>query len=168
MNPHHPHALRDWRGNLAVLTVSDTRTVAEDRSGAAILEMIEREGHHRFDYKILPDEPDLVRRQVSTWVQDEKCDAVLINGGTGIAPRDTTYEAIASLLERRLDGFGELFRALSWEEIGSRAMLSRAVAGIASDTMVFSMPGSTPAVRLAMERLILPQLAHLAGELRKP
>jgi molybdenum cofactor biosynthesis protein B len=168
VNPHHPHALRDWRGHLAVLTVSDTRTVAEDRSGAAILELIEREGHHRFDYKILPDEPDLVRRQVMTWVQDEKCDAVLINGGTGIAPRDTTYEAIASLLERRLDGFGELFRALSWEEIGSRAMLSRAVAGIASGTMVFSMPGSTPAVRLAMEKLILPQLAHLAGELRKP
>jgi molybdenum cofactor biosynthesis protein B len=165
---HHPHAIPDWRGNLAVLTVSDTRTADDDGSGKAILEMIAQERHYRFDYKILPDDPDQVRRQVMSWVQNDKCDAVLINGGTGIAPRDTTYEAIASLIERRLDGFGELFRALSWEEIGSRAMLSRAVAGIASGTMVFSMPGSTPAVKLAMEKLILPQLAHLAGELRKP
>jgi len=163
----HPHALRDWHGNLAVLTVSDTRTEAEDRSGAAILSLLEREGHSRFDYRILPDEPEDVRLQVAAWIEDERCDGVLVNGGTGIAPRDSTYEAIAGLLDRRLDGFGELFRFLSWEEIGSRAMLSRAVGGVASGTMVFSMPGATAAVRLAMERLILPQLAHLAGELAK-
>ncbi len=163
----HPHAIQDFKASLAVLTVSDTRTGADDRSGAAITELLEAAGHTRVDYCILPDEPDRVKEQVVSWLNDPGLDGVLISGGTGIAPRDTTYEAIAGLLDRRLDGFGELFRMLSYREIGARAMLSRAVAGIASGKMVFSMPGSTPAVTLAMKELILPQLPHLAGELRK-
>ena len=151
-----------------MLTVSDTRTEADDRSGATLTELLERAGHTRFDYKILPDEPQQVERQVRAWILIPELDGVLINGGTGIAPRDTTFEAVSGLLERRLDGFGELFRMLSYREIGARAMLSRAVAGIACGKLVFSMPGSTPAVTLAMKELILPQLSHLAGELRKP
>lgn len=164
---HHPHAIPDFRASLAVLTVSDTRTEADDRSGAAITALLEQAGHTRIDYRILPDEPGQVGQQVRTWIQVPELDGVLINGGTGIAPRDTTYEAVYGMLERRLDGFGELFRMLSYREIGARAMLSRAVAGIAGGKMVFSMPGSTPAVTLAMKELILPQLPHLAGELRR-
>jgi molybdopterin adenylyltransferase len=94
-------------------------------------------------------------------------DAILVNGGTGISSRDTTYEAVTRLLEKRLDGFGELFRMLSFAEIGSRALASRAVAGVHGKTLVFSMPGSTKAVRLAMEKLIVPELGHLVGELQK-
>ena len=165
---HHPHAIPGFRASLAVLTVSDTRTEADDRSGATISELLDESGHSRFDYRILPDEPRLVEGQVQAWIQVPELDGVLINGGTGIAPRDTTFEAISNLLDRRLDGFGELFRMLSYREIGGRAMLSRAVAGIAAGKLVFSMPGSTPAVTLAMKELILPQLSHLAGELRKP
>ena len=153
---------------MAVLTVSDTRTETDDRSGAAISRLLSEAGHTRLDYRILPDEPQQVAEQVQGWLQVPELDGVLINGGTGIAPRDTTYEAVAGLLDRRLDGFGELFRMLSYREIGGRAMLSRAVAGIASGKILFSMPGSTPAVTLAMKELILPQLSHLAGELRKP
>lgn len=153
---------------MAVLTVSDTRTETDDRSGAAISRLLSEAGHTRLDYRILPDEPQQVAEQVQAWLQVPELDGVLINGGTGIAPRDRTYEAVAGLLDRRLDGFGELFRMLSYREIGGRAMLSRAVAGIASGKILFAMPGSTPAVTLAMNELILPQLSHLAGELRKP
>ncbi len=163
----HPHAIQDFKAALAVLTVSDTRIEADDRSGAAITELLEAAGHTRADYLILPDEPHRVGEQVASWLKDPDLDGVLVSGGTGIAPRDTTYEAITGLLDRRLDGFGELFRMLSYREIGPRAMLSRAVAGIACGKMVFAMPGSTPAVTLAMKELILPQLSHLAGELRK-
>jgi molybdenum cofactor biosynthesis protein B len=164
---HHPHAIPDFRASLAVLTVSDTRTENDDRSGSVLTELLESAGHSRFDYRILPDEPQQVTDQVRSWIQAPALDGVLISGGTGIAPRDTTYEAVSELLDLRLDGFGELFRMLSYREIGARAMLSRAVAGVASGKLVFSMPGSTPAVTLAMKELILPQLPHLAGELRK-
>lgn len=116
---------------------------------------------------ILPDDPDRVQDRVRDWLGDEHCDGVLVAGGTGVSPRDRTYEAIAALIDRRIDGFGELFRSLSFEEIGSAAMLSRAVGGIASGRIVFAMPGSPKAARLAMERLILPELGHILGELRK-
>ena len=102
-------------------------------------------------------------RRVTELCRRADCQAVLLTGGTGLAPRDTTYEAVSELLDKRLDGFGELFRMLSYEEIGSAAMLSRATAGVCEATMVFSMPGSTGAVRLAMDKLILPQLGHLAA-----
>jgi len=119
------------------------------------------------DYRILPDEADAISDCVAAWIGRADCDAIVVNGGTGIAQRDRTYEAVSALLDRRLDGFGELFRALSYEQVGSAAMLSRAVGGIARGKPVFSLPGSPGAVALALERLVLPELGHLLGELRK-
>jgi molybdenum cofactor biosynthesis protein B len=148
-----------------VLTVSDTRTAADDLSGATARRSIERAGHRVVDAAIVRDEPDAVRARVLAWLDGSDCDAVLVTGGTGIAPRDRTYEAVAGLLERRLDGFGELFRALSFEQIGSAAMLSRAVGGIARAKPVFSVPGAPHAVELALERLILPEIGHLLDQL---
>ena len=146
----------------AVLSVSDTRTAETDKSGALIRERLESAGHRIISHEIIPDDPSRVRDRVSTLCGERLCQAVLLTGGTGLAPRDTTYEAVTSLLDKRLDGFGELFRALSFQEIGSAAMLSRATAGVCGSTLVFSLPGSTGAVRLAMDRLIVPELGHLA------
>ena len=150
-----------------VLTVSDSRTAEDDRSGDLIQKLLEGGGHAVVERSIVPDEPDQVRPRVLAAIAQPEIDAVLITGGTGIAPRDSTVEAVQPLLDRQLDGFGELFRALSFEEIGAAAMLSRALAGTAARTAVFLMPGSTGAVRLAVERLILPELAHLIGQLRR-
>jgi molybdenum cofactor biosynthesis protein B len=124
-------------------------------------------GHRVVAYRVLPDEPREVRQQLEAWLADPEPDGVIVNGGTGISPRDRTYEAVADLLDRRLDGFGELFRSLSFEEIGSAAMLSRAVGGISMGKLLFSLPGSPPAVKLGLERLILPELGHLLAELSK-
>jgi molybdenum cofactor biosynthesis protein B len=147
----------------AILTISDTRTPQTDESGALIRARLEAAGHRIQDYDVLPDDPQRVRRRVTETCERRECQVVLLSGGTGIATRDSTYEAIGGLLDKKLDGFGELFRNLSFQEIGSAAMLSRAVAGICNGTAVFSMPGSTPAVRLAMDRLILPELGHVAA-----
>jgi molybdenum cofactor biosynthesis protein B len=116
---------------------------------------------------VVPDDPEKIRDVVEGWLASEGCDAVVVSGGTGISTRDRTYEAIDGLLDRRLDGFGELFRMLSFEQVGSAAMLSRAVGGIARRTPLFALPGSPRAVQLALDRLILPQLGHLLAELRK-
>lgn len=153
--------------SLALLTVSDTRTEADDRSGATARELIEAAGHSVMEYAILPDEPDRVREWAGQCLSREDCEGLIVNGGTGISSRDRTYEALNGLLERRLDGFGELFRLLSFEEIGARAMLSRAVAGIARDKPLFALPGSTAAVKFGLERLILPVLGHLLAEIRR-
>lgn len=150
---------------LCVLTVSDTRTAGTDASGAAALRLLGQAGHRSLDYRIVPDEPQRVVEQVREWLDLDVCDGVITNGGTGIAPRDRTFEALDALLEQRLPGFGELFRMLSYAEIGSAAMLSRAVGGIARGRPVFSLPGSTAAVELALERLILPELGHLLQQL---
>lgn len=162
-----PHGRPVAGARLALLTVSDTRTVDDDRSGSVARTMIERAGHGVADYRILPDDPERITRYVLRWVDREDCDGVVVSGGTGIAARDRTYEALDGLLDKRLDGFGELFRALSFERVGSAAMLSRAVAGIARNKPVFSLPGSPGAVELALGRLILPELGHLLAELRK-
>jgi molybdenum cofactor biosynthesis protein B len=151
----------------AVVTVSDTRTAETDTSGALIRERLERAGHAVVFYAIVPDEREEIGRLVDELVQRPDCDAVLLNGGTGIARRDVTYEAIAERIEKRLDGFGELFRWLSYREIGTAAMLSRALAGVYRGRIVIAMPGSTGAVRLAMDELVLPELAHLVFEARK-
>jgi molybdopterin adenylyltransferase len=149
----------------AVLTVSDTRTPDTDSSGARIRELLEADGHRVAAYAILPDEPEIVRTRLVELVA-ESVEVAIINGGTGLAPRDTTYEAIVGMLDKRLDGFGELFRSLSFAEIGPAAMLSRAVAGVAGRTLVASLPGSTPAVDLAMRKLLLPVLGHAVQLLR--
>jgi molybdenum cofactor biosynthesis protein B len=163
----HEHAAAVVRASVAVLTVSDTRTPEDDRSGSVARTLLERAGHRLFDYRILPDEPDRIASCVREWLADARCEAVVVNGGTGIAARDRTYEAVSGLLEQRLEGFGEIFRALSFAEVGSAAMLSRAVGGVARGKPVFSVPGSPAAVELALARLILPELGHLLAELRR-
>ena len=147
----------------AVLTASDTRTPETDTSGQRIQTLLREAGHQVAAYTILPDDPQQIGQQLDSWLTEPTIQAVLINGGTGLAPRDTTYEAIVSRLDKHLDGFGELFRRLSFDEIGAAAMLSRAVAGTARGRFVASMPGSTPAVELAMTRLIIPQLGHIVA-----
>jgi molybdenum cofactor biosynthesis protein B len=165
---HHPHRESGpERPAIALLTVSDTRTEQDDRSGATARELIESHGGRVVAYRILSDDPPSVRAQVRSWVSNDEIDAVIVNGGTGISPRDRTYEALDGILDQRLDGFGELFRSLSFLEIGAAAMLSRAIGGVCSGKPVFSLPGSPGAVRLALERLILPELRHLIGELNR-
>jgi molybdenum cofactor biosynthesis protein B len=145
--------------------VSDTRTEDTDLGGRTIRERLLAAGHRVVDHRILPDEPDLVTQQLSDWLDRPDCDGVIVTGGTGIAARDRTHEAIVGLLDVRLDGFGELFRALSYRSIGSAAMLSRAVAGIARGKPVFAVPGSPAAVELALDLLIVPELSHILSEL---
>lgn len=149
----------------AVLTVSDTRTPETDTSGRAIAALLDAAGHTVARRQILRDEPDQVRAAVQADLGT--VDAIITTGGTGITARDSTYEAIAALFEKRLDGFGELFRALSYTEIGSAAMLTRATAGVARRTVIFMLPGSEHAVRLAMTKLIVPELGHVVRELRR-
>jgi len=164
--PYAPHPDQDDISvGCAVLTVSDTRTPDTDKSGQLIKAKLTAAHHRMVAYQIHQDEPERVRLQIQNWVADPNVQAVLVNGGTGIAPRDTTYEAIATLLTKTLPGFGELFRMLSYEEIGSRAIASRAIAGVCQSTLIFSMPGSSKAVELAMEKLILPELQHLTTQL---
>jgi len=149
-----------------VVTASDTRGEAEDASGAFLRAAAASAGHAVVGYRIVKDEPSALRAALDEAAK-AGAEAVVVNGGTGIAGRDRTYEAVSAVLEKRIDGFGELFRMLSFQEIGSAAMLSRAVAGTWGDRVVFSVPGSEPAVRLAWERLIGPELGHVLRELRK-
>ncbi len=153
--------------SVAVLTVSDTRTTETDTSGRLILDGLAAGGHTVVDYRIAPDDPEAIRAIILGWAANPRIAAILTNGGTGIARRDTTYDVVAGLLDKRLDGFGELFRMLSFPEIGAAAMLSRAVAGVHQETLIMTMPGSRNAVGLALGRLILPELAHLVYEVTK-
>lgn len=150
-----------------VITISDSRTEATDASGAHIKELLIRNGHKVVRYQLVKDEPEVIRTLLRQGIDDAEVQVVLCNGGTGISVRDRSYEAVVQVLEKRLEGFGEIFRMLSYQDIGSAAMLSRAVAGIAGSTVIFSMPGSKGAVTLAMEKLILPELGHLVWELEK-
>jgi molybdenum cofactor biosynthesis protein B len=149
-----------------VVTASDTRGEAEDTSGAYLRAALASAGHFLSGYRIVRDEPDEVREALAA-AAAAGAEAVIVNGGTGISGRDRTYEAVAGLLEKRIDGFGELFRMLSFHEIGSAAMLSRAVAGSWQGRAIFSVPGSTAAVRLAWGKLIGPELGHVAFELAR-
>jgi molybdenum cofactor biosynthesis protein B len=157
---HHAEAARSVA--CAVVTISDTRTPADDRSGDLIAELLAAAGHSVARRSIVPDEPGAVADVVRALVDRPEVAVILLTGGTGVAPRDQTPEAIVALFTKELPGFGELFRMLSYQEIGSAAMLSRACAGMIDRTALFLMPGSTAAVKLAMERLILPELGHLA------
>lgn len=148
-----------------MLTISDTRTAANDTSGDAIVEALTVAGHQVVARQIVRDEPALVRDFVMAHAHDAQ--VVITTGGTGITSRDTTYEAISDLLERTLDGFGELFRMLSYAEIGSAAMLTRACAGTIGRTAVFALPGSHHAVALAMDKLIVPEIGHVVRELSR-
>lgn len=152
---------------LAVVTASDSRKPGEDLSGALIRERATAAGHRVVESRLVPDEAGALRAAVEAALASPAIDAVVVTGGTGLAPRDVTIEAVAPLFEKSIDGFGELFRRLSWDEVGPAAMLSRAAAGVAAGKAVFLLPGSPAAVRLAMERLILPELAHLLGQARR-
>lgn len=155
------------RVTCAVITLSDTRTEANDRSGAFIKAGLHEEDHKIGLYRIVKDDPDQLRAVIDEAADRGDIQVVLTNGGTGITTRDTTYETLTSMFEKKLDGFGEIFRVLSFQEIGAAAMLSRAVAGTYRGMIVMSMPGSTNAVKLAMDKLILPELSHLVREISK-
>jgi len=150
--------------SVGVITVSDTRTLETDSGGALIAELLAANGHPVASREIVRDEPAAIQAGLRAALAKPGIGAVILTGGTGIAPRDVTPESVEPVLERIIPGFGELFRMLSFEEIGAAALLSRALAGLAGGRVVFALPGSRGAVRLAMERLILPELGHLAAE----
>jgi molybdenum cofactor biosynthesis protein B len=141
--------------------VSDTRTEETDSSGRRIRELLVAQGHEVGLYRIVKDEPRELAGVLGPILSDPGIEAVITNGGTGIAPRDRTFEVIRSLLDKEIEGFGELFRVLSYEEIGPAAMLSRALAGVAGGKVIVSLPGSTAAVELGMTKLVLPELGHM-------
>ena len=151
----------------AVVTLSDTRTEATDTSGQAIRRLLAEAGHHVHRYHLIRDEPDDLEALLRELLDHPDVDVILTNGGTGVGARDQTIDVIERIIQRPLPGFGELFRMLSWEQIGSGAMLSRATGGVTHGKLLFAMPGSTKAVELAMGRLIVPELKHLIRELRK-
>ncbi len=151
----------------AVITVSDTRTAKTDTGGQTVVELLRAAGHEVVDRQIIPDEPEQMRCLLTILQDRADVDAILLTGGTGIGSRDQTFETVASLMDKPLPGYGELFRMLSYGEIGAAAMLSRALGGLIGRTVVLTMPGSRAAVRLAMEKLILPELGHLVREARR-
>ncbi|NWO12134.1 molybdenum cofactor biosynthesis protein B [Virgibacillus sp.] len=150
----------------AILTISDTRNKETDKSGRFIQSFLGEEGHAVSAYDVIPDEKGMIEMHINSYGTD--IEAVIINGGTGISKRDVTIEAVKPLLDKELPGFGELFRMLSYQlDIGSASMLSRAVAGVSQNRVIFAIPGSSGAVKLAMEKLILPELGHLVMEVSK-
>ncbi len=154
--------------NCKVITVSDTRDESTDKSGRLMMDMLEGAGHKIVDYVIVKDEEESIRHEILNGCGRDDIDAILLNGGTGIAKRDVTIETVQGLLDKEIVGFGELFRMLSYQEdIGSAAILSRAIAGVVNDQAVFSTPGSSGAVKLAMNKLILPELGHVVREIKK-
>lgn len=162
----HREAAPDSIG-CAVVTVSDTRNESTDRSGRIMIDSLEAAGHRVVLYRIVRDEPSEILDVLESCRQQAEIEAILFNGGTGISSRDTTFDVLSREIEKELPGFGELFRMLSWDEIGPAAMLSRATAGVHAGRMIFSTPGSSNAVRLAMDRLIVPELGHLVFEVTK-
>jgi molybdenum cofactor biosynthesis protein B len=157
---------------VAAITVSDTRTEADDEGGARLRERLEAAGFVVSLRAIVPDEPDEVRAWIARVCDGDLADAIVTTGGTGLAPRDRTYEAMSALLDKTLDGFGEAFRRLSWDEIGPRAVLSRAVAGVHRGRVLAALPGSPKAVMLAVDRILAPILPHAValarGDTRAP
>jgi len=157
-----PRSIGCW-----VLTVSDTKTPETDTSGQLIRKLLEDAGHQVVGSSIVRDEPKDVQRVIREACANDQVRAVLVTGGTGVTSRDSTYEAIEALLDKRLPGFGELFRMLSYQEIGSAAMMSRAQLGVHARRIVVSMPGSPNACRLALEKLVIPELSHLIREVSR-
>lgn len=160
--PHHDHGRgAPKRLSFAVLTSSDSRDPATDGTGAALRQALEEAGHAVVRYALVPDEREILAATVEGWLGDGAVQVVLVNGGTGISPRDVTPEALRPLLEKELPGFGELFRRLSYEEIGAAAYLSRAFGGVARGKLLFALPGSTRGALLALRSLVLPEIGHL-------
>jgi molybdopterin adenylyltransferase len=151
----------------AVVTVSDTRTLETDRGGLLVAELLTAGGHQLASREIVPDDPAKIRPLLERLADPANVDAILLTGGTGITARDQTFETVSALLEKTMPGYGELFRMLSYEDIGPAAMLSRAIGGVLPNVILLTMPGSVAAVRLAMEKLIVPEIGHLVYEARK-
>ena len=147
-----------------VVTISDSRTEETDTGGRAIVELLRAAGHAVVGRTIVRDDPEAVRGTIERQLANPDVQVIITTGGTGVTSRDNTYEAVSSLLDKRLDGFGELFRMLSYQEVGAAAMLSRACAGLVARHIVAALPGSEAAVRLAMEKLLIPELGHLVRE----
>lgn len=163
-SPVEQHRARAKRvARCMVITVSDTRDLVSDRSGQRAVDLLVEAGHAVHAREIVADERAAIAALVRTGIADPEVDAIVLTGGTGIAPRDVTYEAVEEILEKPLAGFGELFRSLSYAEIGSAAMLSRAIGGVVGRTVVFALPGSTKAVELGIQKLIAPELGHVIG-----
>ncbi len=152
---------------LAVVTISDTRTADNDTGGDTIQDLMTEAGHEVVERKIVPDEVPEIQTTLTYLLARSDVDTVITTGGTGISARDTTYEVVDRMIDKKLDGFGEIFRVLSYEEVGAAAMLSRAVAGAVGNKFVACLPGSRNAVRLAVEKLLVPEMAHVVFELRK-
>lgn len=161
---HHKHAAKRGSVAVAVVTVSDTRTRKTDANAAYLREAVANSGNVLHSIRIVPDEPDQVRSALHELAADESVQVIFFNGGTGISRRDRTYDVLSREIEKELTGFGELFRMLSFEQVGAAAMLSRATAGVCRGKVILSTPGSPAAVRLAWEKLVEPELAHLAWE----
>ena len=149
-----------------VVTVSDTRDETTDTSGQLIKEQMAAENHQLVGYKIVKDEPVAIDGLLRQALSSPDVEVIIVNGGTGISPRDGTYEVIVKLLDKKLDGFGEVFRFLSYQDIGSAAIMSRAVAGSAQGKILISLPGSSGAVRLALEKIIWPEIRHMVSQLQ--
>jgi molybdenum cofactor biosynthesis protein B len=162
---HKKHAYKSV--NCAVITVSTTRTKADDGSGKAIISLLEGNGHTVFYYDVISDNKSLILQSLEHVIEEEGVQAIILNGGTGIGKADVTIETLKPILEKELVGFGELFRYLSYKEVGSPSILSRATAGVSKGKIIFCLPGSTNACKLAMEKLILPELGHMVYELSK-
>jgi len=150
-----------------IITCSDTRTADTDNSGQLIQKLLKDQGHTVVGYHLVKDDPAQIQLWIARTVTNEAVQALIINGGTGVSRRDTTFEAVDAMLEKRLPGFGELKRLLTYQEIGSPAIMSRATAGVIKGRVLFSVPGSENAVRMAMEKLILPELGHVVQQLAK-
>ncbi len=161
---HHHRTVAPASVPTIIVTVSDTRTVETDTGGALVEEMLVAANQQVLGRRIVPDEPEAIRNALAEGLSTEGARAIIFTGGTGVAPRDITPDTIEPELERVIPGFGELFRMLSYEDIGSAALLSRAVAGLREGKVVFAIPGSRGAVKLALDKLIVPELGHLAGE----
>lgn len=163
------HQVKHQTVQCLVVTISDTRTVETDKSGLLIKELLQENDHMAVNHIIVPDEEAQIEQLLETAIEDERVEAVLMTGGTGISQRDITIEVVESMLKKEIPGFGELFRMLSYtEDIGSTAIMSRATAGILeNEKVIFAMPGSSGAVKLAMNKLIIPELAHIRQELEK-
>lgn len=165
--PEHHRQSAPQRVTCAVVTVSDTRTLETDTGGQTVCDRLSGAGYEVVAREIIPDEPAQMQPLLKRFAADPTIDAVLLTGGTGISSRDQTYETVTALLTRPLPGYGELFRMLSFHDVGPAAMLSRATGGLMGQTVVLTMPGSPGAVRLALEQLILPELRHLVREARR-
>lgn len=163
----HQQAAQTLTIGFAVLTLSDTRNRDSDTSGLLIRERLVGQGHTLVADQIIRDEPTELNAVLDKWISDPQIDAIITNGGTGLSRRDQTIDVVEARLQRLIPGFGELFRMLSFKEIGPSAMLSRAVAGMTQKTLIVALPGSTAAVRLAMDELLLPQIRHIVREVRK-